>query len=215
MERYVPFTSGEFYHLYNRGIDKRKIFFSDGDWRHFQRLLYIRNDADGQIRPERVHKKPLRQLDIKQPLVHLQAYALMPNHFHLLLIEAVPNGISTYMRKLLTSYSMYMNKKYERSGPLMCRPFRARHIDSDEYMRYVISYIHLKPLDLHDSDWKERGVRDPHSAQHFLSSYNYCSYRDYFGTDRDESVIINKESLPFFITDLEGPSAMFAHLATT
>ena len=203
MERHIPFTAGEYYHIYNRGIDKRAIFFSDGDWNYFQRLLYLRNDAGGHLRPERCKDTPLRELDIERPLVNIQAYVLMPNHFHLLVSEAEPGGISTYMRRLLTSYSMHMNKKYDRSGPLMCRPFRAKHVDHDEYLRWVISYIHLNPLELHDPSWKSDGVKDQRAATEYLKQYAYSSYRDYFGEDRDEAAILNKSSLPFFISDLE------------
>jgi len=209
MERNIAFETGEFYHVYNRGIDKHKIFFSDGDWRYFQRLLYIRNDVDGHIRPARVKNKPLATLPATEPLVHIQAYALMPNHFHLLLSEAVPGGISTFMSRLLTSYSMYMNKKYDRSGPLMCRPFRAKHVDSDEYMRWLIAYIHLNPLELEQPDVKEQGIANISAAQAFLAEYPYASYRDYFAAERDESRILNKSSLPFFISDLEDVKTMY------
>ena len=210
MERYIPFTPGEFYHVYNRGVDKNKIFFTENDQRYFQRLLYLRNNTDGHLRPERCKNKALLEIVIEKPLVNIQAYALMPNHFHLLLSEIEPGGITTYMRRLLTSYSMYMNKKYDRSGPLMCRPFRARQVDSDEYLRWLISYVHLNPIDLVESEWKERGIADIEQAQTFLREYPYSSYCDYYVTDRDETSIIEKESLPFFISDLEQVGSMFA-----
>jgi putative transposase len=207
MERHASFTPGEFYHIYNRGIDKHKIFFSDGDWQYFQRLLYIRNDVEGHIRPARVKNLPLAELET-QPLVNIQAYAFMPNHFHLLLSEVKPGGISTYMRRLLTSYSMYMNKKYDRSGPLMCRPFRSKHVDNDSYLRWLISYIHSNPLELHQGDVKEKGISNVRAAKQYLDSYAFSSYRDYFGEERDESRILNKSSLPFFISDLEDVQTM-------
>jgi putative transposase len=209
MERNIAFAPGEFYHVYNRGIDKHKIFFADGDWKYFQRLLFIRNDQAGKIRPARVKDLPLASLPPTQPLVNIQAYALMPNHFHLLLSEVVPGGISTYMSRLLTSYSMYMNKKYDRSGPLMCRPFRAKHVDNDDYLRWLISYIHCNPLELHQADIKEKGIKDLAKAKQFIDGYEYASYRDYFGSERDESLILNKGSLPFFINDLESVSTMY------
>lgn len=203
MERSFTFETGEHYHVYNRGVDKRKIFLSDGDWKYFQRLLYIRNDAEGYIRPDRCKDKALSEISIEKPLVNIQSYALMPNHFHLLLSESVPGGISTFMRRLLTSYSMYINKKYNRTGPLMCRPFRAAHVDSDEYMRWLISYIHLNPLDLFVPDWEEKGIGNVKHAKKFVDEYPYSSYVDYYVSERDETVIINKESLPIFITELE------------
>ena len=203
MERKIQFTPNNFYHIYNRGIDKKKIFYSEGDWKHFQRLLHIRNDAQGFIRPDRVKNQKLSDIKIDKPLVNIQAYCLMPNHFHILLSEIQKGGITSFMRKLLTSYSMYMNKKYDRTGPLMCRPFQAQHIDSDEYMRWVISYIHLNPVEKLFPDWKEKGMKPSKKVGKFIKEYQYSSYADYYTGEREESVILNKQSLPFFISDLE------------
>lgn len=210
MERNVPFEPGEYYHVYNRGVDKNPIFFADTDWNYFQRLLYLRNDAKGHIRPNRCKNKVLRDIEIKEPLVHIQAYVLMPNHFHLLLSENKEGGISKFMSKLLTSYSMYVNKKYDRSGPLMCRPFRAKHVDSDEYLRWLISYIHLNPLAYIAPDWLEQGIGSLGEARGCIHNYHFSSYIDYFGAQRDESVILAKESLPIFISECEDISTMLA-----
>jgi len=133
---------------------------------------------------------------------------MMPNHFHLLLLEKQEGGISAFMQKLLTSFSMYMNKKYDRTGPLMCRPFRAKHVDSDGYFRWLISYIHMNPVDQVEPDWKEVGISDMSKVSKFLKEYKYSSYRDYFGTKRDESLILNKEILPIEINDVEDLSEM-------
>ena len=203
MERHVSFTPGEHYHVFNRGVNQAKIFLSDGDWRYFQRLLHLRNDAEGHVRPDRCKDMALAEIEVERPLVNIQAYSLMPNHFHLLLSEVEPGGISTYMRRLLTSYSMYINKKYQRSGPLMCRPFRSKHVDGDDYLRWLISYIHLNPLDVHQNDWKEQGIADLGTASAFLRDYQYSSYPDYFTTERDVGHVLNKESLPIFISELE------------
>lgn len=203
MERNIAFEQGEYYHVYNRGVNHNPIFFADADWKHFQRLLYLRNDARGHIRPDRCKTKVLQDIDIPESLVNIQAYTLMPNHFHLLLSENREGGISKFMSKLLTSYSMYVNKKYNRSGPLMCRPFRSKHVNSDEYLRWVISYIHLNPLAYVVPDWEEKGIDSLEEAKDCIRNYHFSSYVDYFEKQRDESVIINKESLPIFIAELE------------
>lgn len=210
MNRNIQFAPGEYYHIYNRGVDKNKIFFSQGDWKYFQRLLFLRNDADGHLRPQRCRDKKLNEINNFTPLVDIQAYALLPNHFHLLLSERETGGITTYMKRLSTSYAMYMNTKYNRSGPLMCRPFRAKHVDSDTYMRWVISYIHLNPVEYLQPDWEEEGIEAVDGLHQHLLEYPYSSYRDYYGPERDESLIINKSSLPFFISDLEDPQKMLA-----
>ncbi len=203
------FTEGEYYHVYNRGIDKRKIFFSKGDWVHFQRLLFLRNTKGKHIKPTRVQSDALDTLDVGDTLVDVIAYALMDNHFHLLLKEKEEGGISKFMQKLLTAFSLYMNTKYDRSGPLMCRPFRAKHVDSDEYLRWIISYIHLNPIDQVEPKWKENGISSLKETQSFLSKYKYSSYQDYTNVQSDaldtrpESAIISKDALPIDISDLD------------
>lgn len=141
-------------------------------------------------------------------LVDLLAYALMPNHVHMIVREKQEGGISKFMLKLMTAYSMYFNTKHERSGPLFVRPFRAKHIDSDEYFRWIISYVHLNPLDLHETGWKESGFANKDTATTFISSFKYSSYADYFLGARSEGSILSKEALPVDIQDLESVETM-------
>lgn len=103
---------------------------------------------------------------------------------------------------------MYMNIKYERSGPLMCRPFRAKHIDTDEYFRWVLAYVHLNPLDLVEKNWKEKGISNLRLAQKFLDEYPWSSYQDYYKTERPETKILSKEELPIAIQDMENIKRM-------
>jgi hypothetical protein len=117
----------------------------------------------------------------------------MPNHFHLLLQERESGGISQLMLKMTTAYVMYFNKKYERSGSLLSRPFRAKHINTDDYFRWVISYMHINPV----ADTEKSG------RQNRLDTYRYSSYPDYYMDARPEGKIISKDSLPIDISDLE------------
>lgn len=212
MQRTVNFCEGEFYHVYNRGVDKRKIFFSAGDWKHFQRLLYLRNTIGSHIKPNRVKGVSLVEVQRGEPLVDICAYSLMPNHFHLLLKEKTPGGISRFMGRLLTSFSMYMNKKYERTGPLMCRPFRAKHVDSDEYFRWLVSYIHANPVELIEENWKQKLIKNPKESAKFLNEYIYSSYYDYFVQDREEGVIIQKDALPISVQELYSIEGMLKNI---
>ena len=209
MERYIPFAEGEFYHIFNRGVDKRKIFFSAGDWTHFQKLLFLRNGTK-HTKATRVQRGSLDTSDRGEALVDLCAYVQMENHFHLLLREKQEGGISKLMSKLLTAFSLYMNKKYDRTGPLMCRPFRAKHVDSDAYLRWLFAYIHLNPLDSFESGWREKGIRDAAGARKFLQEYRFSSYPDYFGNLRTESCILNTDALPIDTGDLEDPAQLIA-----
>jgi putative transposase len=199
MERKFSFSIDEFYHIYNRGTDKRIIFKDEKDYQRFINLLYLLNNKDPL--EYRLVTKKLNHYEIfnfkRGPrLVSIGAYCLMPNHFHLLIKEETENGISAFMLKILTGYSMYFNKKYKRTGSLFEGPFKATHLDSDDYLKYIYSYIHLNPIKLIDYDWKEKGIRNIAEAKDFLSKYSHSSYWDSLGEGRPERKILNPESFP-------------------
>ncbi len=130
------------------------------------------------------------QIDRDEQLVDIVAYCLMPNHFHLLVREKAEGGISIFMKKISTAYSMYFNSKNDRSGALFEGRFKAKHINNDEYLRYLISYIHLNPVKLIESKWKEEKIKDVNKASKYLKEYRYSSYQDYLGFNRAESKIL-------------------------
>ena len=136
--------------------------------------------------------------------VEIAAYCLMPNHIHLAVREKEKGGTSKFMLKLMTAYSMYFNAKYDRSGPLFTRPFRSSHIDSDAYLQWIFAYIHLNPLEMLQSDWKEHGVQDVSAAANAINKYKYSSYYDYFLGTRPESAILSKNILPFEMAEIRG-----------
>ena len=148
MERKTPFQQNEIYHIFSRGVEKRRIFMHDGDSDRFLLLLLACNSSKA-VRlsdmPKISRGEPLRWLRERagreERATDILAYALMPNHIHLVAREKAPGGISKFMLKLMTAYSMYFNTKYERSGPLFTRPFRSKHVDSDEYFRWLFAYV--------------------------------------------------------------------------
>ena len=129
-------------------------------------------------------------------LVDICSYCLMPNHFHLLIKELEEGGISKFIQKLTTAYTMYFNRKNDRTGSLFQGKFKATHVDDDPYLSYLISYIHLNPVKIIDTMWKENGIKDRKKAENFLKNYYYSSFIDYLGNSRIENLIINKDSLP-------------------
>jgi putative transposase len=120
----------------------------------------------------------------------------MPNHFHILITEKREGGISKFMQKLSTSYSMYYNKKYERTGSLFEGKFKSQHVEEDKYLKYLFSYIHLNPVKLIQKDWKEKGIRNEKEAKDYLKKYSYSSYLDFTGEKRVQNQILNIESFP-------------------
>lgn len=98
---------------------------------------------------------------------------------------------------------MYFNKKYDRTGALFEGRFKAQHVDEDEYLKYLFSYIHLNPIKLIDARWKENGIKDREGAKKYLKSYKYSSYLDYLGENREETKILSKESFPEYFKDTD------------
>lgn len=205
MSRSIEFAPGEFYHVYNRGVDKRIIFSDDMDRNRLIALLYLCNST------EPVHISnyqgstlmELLSLERGEQFVSIGAYCLMDNHLHILLKEEKEGGVSLFMQKLLTAYTMYFNKKHERTGALFSGKFKAQHIDSDNYLKYLFAYIHLNPVKLIESKWREEGVLNSAKVINFLNSYKYSSYLDFKGVDRQENIILNKEAFPEYFGNIQ------------
>lgn len=197
--RRVPFAFGEYFHIYNRGNSKQDIFRDSLDKDRFQALLYLANGTVPFVFRE-VAKNDVFDFERGEPLVAIGAYCLMPNHFHILLTPIVEGGVQTFMQKLSTGYSMYFNKKYARTGVLFEGKFRAQHADSDEYVKYLYSYIHLNPVKLIQGDWKEVGIHDLDEARDYVSRYQHSSLPDYLGS-REEGVILDAKKFPEYFKD--------------
>ncbi len=180
-----PFINNYFYHIFNRGVDKRNIFLDDRDYHRFLFGLKEFNDVNSTLNLLRRFNlaegsstsfKPLP----KELLVNVVCYCLMPNHFHFVLKQLKDNGIPSFMRKLGTGYTNYFNQRYKRSGSLFQGRYKAILIDKDEYINYLIQYIHLNPLELLEPDWKEKGIRDFQKAKDFLTSYRWSDCKNFY-----------------------------------
>lgn len=195
MYREFKFAPEEYFHIYNRGTDKRDIFIDQADYARFIESLYLFNSGE-RIILKMVSKKERFSYDRGKTITDIGAYCLMPNHFHLLIRSKNDEGISMFMKKLQTAYSMYFNKKYKRTGSLFEGPFKAQRVVRDEYLKYLFSYIHLNPVKLIDNSWREKGIQNSENSKNFLNSYKYSSYIDYVGNNRAESGILNKIVFP-------------------
>lgn len=206
--RKVSLVADEYYHLYNRGNSKQEIFLDDEDRDRFVKLLYLCNSVKKiNFRGDIIEKK-LDAWDFERGnrIVSIGAWVLMPNHFHLYVIfpkglafvekEEGKNNISTFMGKLCTSYTMYFNSKYKRTGALFEGKFKSVNVIDDTQAKYLFSYIHLNPIKLIQSDWKEKGIYNSSLAINFLNSYKWGSYFDFLGIKRKENIILNIEDFP-------------------
>lgn len=196
--RKFSFMPGEFYHVYNRGNSKQKIFHTKSDYEHFISLLYLCNtnlNLNLYI-SEKTKGFDRYSVEREDLLVDIGAYCLMPNHFHLLLTECEEGGVSKFMQKLSTAYVMYYNKKYSRTGGLFEGKFKSQYIDNDTYLKYIFSYIHLNPIKLIQKNWKEEGIQDREAVIKYLNNYEYSSYLDFLGNNRIQGSIINTKPYP-------------------
>ncbi len=206
MQRRGSLAAGETYHIYNRGAHKSPIFTCEEDYERFQVLLYLLNTSEpitvrdileqyrGRSSGE-VYSEP-RELP---RLVDVLAYCLMPNHFHIVMRQDTDDGITHYLRKVATAYSMYFNTKYEHTGVLFQGRFKSSHIDSDPYYKWIFSYVHLNPLSLVEPAWKERKIGNMARAKRFVTEYRYSSYPDHLTNERPERAIVATNEWPDFL----------------
>ena len=169
--RRTPFIAGEFYHIYNRGINGLRIFNSERNYCYFLK---------------RMREKILPKYGL------VICYVLMPTHYHLL-IQINVNDFSSVMARLAISYSKSINKEMNRSGPLFEGRFKAIHIDSDEYILALSSYIHLNPV-------KAKLVGSP-------EHWPYSSYLDYIG--KRQGSLPKKEFLYSFFSVPNPPNEYY------
>ncbi len=113
------------HHVINRGIERGLIFKDDAD----------RYDFLSRI------SKPTEPSD----QVQIYAFCLMPNHFHLL-VKTLALPLSVFMRRLLTGYSVYFNKRHKRVGRLFQNRYKSFVVDEESYLLELIRYIHLNPI---------------------------------------------------------------------
>jgi len=150
------FQKEAFYHIYNRGNRKENVFLQNRDYERFLKRAREYKDRFG---------------------VTILCYCLMPNHFHFLLRQDTQTPITTFMLTLGTSYAKYFNIKYEVVGSLFQDRFKAKLIESDEYLLQLSRYIHQNPLKIL---LPTPGVE--------LANYSWSSYSDYLNETKTQLV---------------------------
>jgi len=190
------YVSNGIYHVYNRGVEKRNIFEDKQDYGVI--LKYLKEYLSPPPKPEDLKtifnlrggtfKGIRRQPKNYNKQVELMAYCIMPNHFHLLIKQNTDRVMIDFLRSLLTRYSIYFNKKYDRVGKLFQGHYKAVLVTEDNYLLHLSRYIHLNPSEYTDN------LEDA-----------YSSYADYLGLRKTEWVkpdlilnFFNKEVAPEF-----------------
>jgi putative transposase len=149
--RKIQFAEGQLYHIYNRGTDKRKIFLDDSDYQRFLLSMQLMNDEQSDLMSQWKDFKtanpnagldsfPRLGLGKEKPLVKYICFSLLPNHYHLILKQIADRGIERFMHKIGVGYSMYFNKRYDRSGVLFQGKFKASQIKPNNLL-YLSAYV--------------------------------------------------------------------------
>lgn len=186
LKTYAP---NAYYHLYNRGVEKRTIFQDEQDYQVFLSYLklyltppHFKGDSLKIQRGSQIYFRSQQPKNYHQQIT-LLAYCLMPNHFHLMVHQQNKDDINHFMRSLLTKYSMYFNQKYDRVGKLFQGVYKAVLIDNERQFLYLTKYIHRNPL--------------PILRESPLKSYSYSSYPNYLGL-RQQKWIHPENILSYF-----------------
>jgi len=195
--RREPFQVGEWYHCYNRSIENRISFVDVKDYHRFLELLYLAND-----------ESPLRRDDIGigkfeeilaiprgKKLVTIAAFCLMPDRFDLMLNEVSEGGITAFMRKIGTAYTLYFNARYKRVGNLFLKPFRSLQVPADHSLQRAINYVHASSAVLYEPEWKKNHVVDPQFLEEHLTAYPYSSLSAHTGAQTPTRAILDVQVL--------------------
>jgi putative transposase len=176
--RSTPLVTGEFYHIYNRGINHCKTFIDQKDFGRAQLSLDFYRFISPPMRlsfylklPEDQQKELWGELEQDQKvLVKIISYCLMGDHFHLLLRQQVDGGISKFMSNFQNSYTRYFNKRHKRDGSLFLDQFKAVRIISEQQLLHLSRYIHLNPY----SSYLVKNFSE-------LEGYSWSSFPEYIG----------------------------------
>jgi putative transposase len=184
-------AEGEYYHIFNRGVDKRKIFNDEKDFCRFCVSMDLLNDEqDGLMDRWRDFKKCIpkaqlsefkkKHLEKREGLVEVISFCLNPNHYHMLLRQKGEKGIEKFMHRLGTSYTKYFNEKHDRSGSLFQGRFKSTHINSNSLLFYLSVYVNCNS--------------EIHSIVK-AKNYRWCSFGNYLGVSNSFDDILKKDLL--------------------
>lgn len=182
------FANNQYYHIFNRGVEKRTTFINKRDYERFTETLDFYRVKNPPSKFSFKNRPIILKSAVSNELiVEVICFCLMPNHFHILAKQVQERGITTFLSKLTNSYTKYFNTKHKRVGPLFQGSFKAVRIEDDEQLIHISRYIHLNPL-------IDYIVKD-------LRTYSYSSYPGYI---KDRKIFCKKEEI---LAHFPNPSA--------
>ena len=193
--RAPPLITGEYYHVFDRGVSRETIFLDEFDYRRFYESLFLFNNTNYEHPGGRgldrdvllaAHEAYLHDRD---PYVKISSFCLIPNHFHLMIQPLKEDGAAKFFHKLLKGYARYFNLRHGRSGHLFENAYQAVHIENEAHFVHIPRYIHLNALDTTDLNWRDGQMTDWAKASNYLESYRWSSHGIYSGKDQELPVI--------------------------
>ena len=199
--------AGNFSHILNRGVEKRKIFLNQNDYFRFINNLRDFNDKNNvplsyfnrKLYGSRTsvgfaagYRRKVAGEDKDNKLVDILCWSLLPNHFHILVREKIDKGSGAFVKKLTGGYTLYFNLVNKRSGVLFQGRSKIIPVEKDVHFSYLPFYILSNPIDIIDPRWKEEGIKDLSKTIEFLKNYRYSSFQDIIGKNNFPA-IINKD----------------------
>lgn len=174
-----PFVTDCYYHIYNRGVEKRNIFMEEKDFHRFLETLdyYRMTPLSMRLSDFKRGKLCLGKVEVQKEIVIIHCFCLMPNHYHLLIQQVSDNGITQFLKKVSDSYTRYFNTKHKRIGPLFQGSFKAKLIETDENLLQLSRYIHRNPVALVKCEGEDKKIYPYSSYQFYLSGkkHPFCN----------------------------------------
>ena len=195
----------EFYHTFNRGTEKRKIFLENSDFVRGVHDLYEFNDINAVTNLNRRFDGSPTAINtigrLRKKIVDLICWCLMPNHYHIFSCPVADNGLPKFHQKFGGGYTWFFNAKYNRNGVLFQGRYKRVQVTNDRQALQLICYIHSNPLDLWKPNWKEKGLTtlEIQNALEFLEkNYRWSSHLDWWGIKNFSSLIGTEFMKRFF-----------------
>lgn len=197
-EKFVP---GEYYHIYSRTIFNTPEFRNSKNTERLEQAFLISNSTRSTEtyqflrNNEKATIKDVAEILARgEKLIDILCYAIMPDHYHMLIYEKQENGITKFIRSCNTSIAKYINIKNDRRGPFFESRFKSKHINSNAYLLHLSLYIHLNPLDfLISKEWRNHKLKNWDSIKNNLVNYKWSSLDSYLDNNHKNPIISNTE----------------------
>lgn len=200
------YLAGRYYHIYNRGVNRRRMFLDEQDYAvflsYFKTYLLAKNVERlskiivSETASPRQKDQALRELQLNNfyQRITLLAYILMTNHFHFLIQQRDERDIKIFMQSLMTRYTRYFNKRHNRVGTLLEGIYKAVPIETDRQLIYLTRYIHRndptfkQPSSLPNylGEVKQDWVKPGFILQNFSGNTGFNSYREFVASENTE-----------------------------